>query len=577
MYFFPFICYNKNVLYIFIIFYKLEMESTMKLRSAIILCLLVFSLLPLYLLGSLAIYENNKLIKRTVKDNLETICTLPIANLEKFCEERQHNLYLLGQMNIIQDALLVSLDKKDAKDAPDITYVENILQERRQNAEYLTSISLVNSDFILVSSSEEHTPGKSSALKNSIENATRTDFYIGQVFRRQANGEEISIIPVYENVYYEGEVIGYLVEEIPVSYFNTFRYGLAMTEGCTMYITDKNEQLITAGTSVEGDDVVEYVTTPEERKQYSDYWNNIDFSQNPTGSFEYSIKGNNYITYYSKVKYTDWRIRINADLGFYYQATEPFRIMMYTLLSALTLCIILFIVYFAHRLTKPLRRIHSTLSEIKSNHDYSLRVNYKNRDEFGELSEQIDELLDYVEQMHQSETEQRNILAAKASHDPLTGLYNKTSMHDVLEEVLHKAKMEQMEIAVGFIDIDDFRNYNTLYGHDEGDLVLQHIAKAMHTFFSENTGRNGGDEFLFWCIKDMSDEAFKQTLSQLLQTINQGIYSERTGKMIPIYCSIGVAIKKAADTDRKQMIRTADDAMYHAKRNGKNQFFIIHE
>ena len=550
----------------------------MKLRSAIILCLLVFSLLPLYLLGTLAIYENNKLIKRTVKENLETVCTLPIANLEEFCEERQHNLYLLGQTSIIQDALLVSLGKKHVAEAPDITYVENMLQERRQNSEYIASISLINSDFILVSSSEEHTPGKSSALKNSVENATRTDFYIGQVFQRQTtNGQTVSTLPVYETVYYQTEVIGYLIEEIPISYFNTFRYGLAMAEGCTMYITDKNEQLITAGTSVEGDDVVEYVTTPEERKQYSEKWNSIDFSKNPTGSFEYSIGGKHYITYYSNVKYTDWCIRINAELDFYYQATKPFRIMMYVLLPVLTVCILLCIFYFAHKLTKPLRQIQTTLSNIKSKHDYTLRVNYKNRDEFGELSGQIDELLDYVEQMHHYETEQRNVLVDKASHDPLTGLYNKTSMHNVLDETLHQAKTKQEEIAVGFIDIDDFRDYNTLYGHDEGDLVLQHIANTMRTFFSENTGRNGGDEFLFWCIKDMSDETFKQTLSQFLHTVNQGIYSERTGKMIPIYCSIGVAIKKAADTDRQQMIRCADDAMYHAKQQGKNQFFIIHE
>lgn len=550
----------------------------MKLRLAIILCLLMFSLLPLYLLGTLAIYENNKLIKRTVKENLETVCTLPIANLEEFCEERQHNLYLLGQTSIIQDALLVSLGKKHVAEAPDIAYVENMLQERRQNSEYIASISLINSDFILVSSSEEHTPGKSSALKNSVENATRTDFYIGQVFQRQTtNGQTVSTLPVYETVYYQTEVIGYLIEEIPISYFNTFRYGLAMAEGCTMYITDKNEQLITAGTSVPGDDVVQYVTTPEERKQYSEKWNSIDFSKNPTGSFEYSIGGKHYITYYSNVKYTDWRIRINAELDFYYQATKPFRIMMYVLLPVLTVCILLCIFYFAHKLTKPLRQIQTTLSNIKSKHDYTLRVNYKNRDEFGELSGQIDELLDYVEQMHHYETEQRNVLVDKASHDPLTGLYNKTSMHNVLDETLHQAKTKQEEIAVGFIDIDDFRDYNTLYGHDEGDLVLQHIANTMRTFFSENTGRNGGDEFLFWCIKDMSDETFKQTLSQFLHTVNQGIYSERTGKMIPIYCSIGVAIKKAADTDRQQMIRSADDAMYHAKQQGKNQFFIIHE
>lgn len=548
----------------------------MKLRSAIMLCLLVFSLLPLYLLGTLAILENNKIIKKTVKDSLETICTLPITNLEEFCAERHYNLYLLGQTNIMQDALLVSLGKKDAKDAPDIAYVENMLQERRQNAEYLESISLINRDYIVVSSSEEHTPGTTSDLKNSVENVTRTDFYIGQVYNRQANGTEISIIPVYENVYYKDELIGYLVEEIPVTYFNTFRYGLALAEGCTIYITDKNEKIITAGTSIEGDDIIHYITTPLERKQYSDYWNNIDFLQNPSGSFEYTINGNDYITYYSTVKYTDWKIRINADLNFYYQATEPFRIMMYILLPTLTLCLILFNFYCSHKLAKPLRMIRTTLSQIKNCNDYSLRVNYKNPDEFGEVSGQIDELLDYVEQMHHCEMEQRNSLIDKANHDPLTGLYNKMSMHDFLEQTLSNAKKENTDIAVGFIDIDDFRDYNTLYGHDEGDLVLQHVANTMHTFFAENTGRNGGDEFLFWFIKDMSDEALEKKLSQFLQTINQGIYSEHAQKTIPVYCSIGIAVKKAVETDRKQMIRSADEAMYYAKQNGKNQLYIIH-
>ena len=548
----------------------------MKFRSAIMLCLLVFSLLPMYLIGTLAIYENNKIIKNTVNDSLETICNLQISNLEEFCEDRKESLYLLGQTNIIQDALLVSLNIKEASDAPDIAYVENLLKERRQNYEYLQSISLINRDFIVVSSSENHIPGNPSKLKDSKENATRTDFYIGQVFERELNGEMISIIPVYENVYYEDELVGYLVEEIPVSYFNTFRYELALTEGCTMYVTDKNHRLITAGTSHEGDDIVTYVTTPSERKHYSDYWNSIDFSKNPTGSFEYPVNGNNYITYYSTVKYTDWKIRINADLDEYYKASEPFRMMMYILLPVLTACLLLFNFYFSHKLARPLRKVRDTLAQIKTTHDYSLRVDYKNTDEFGELSNQIDELLNYVEQMHQIETEQRNTLIDKANHDPLTGLYNKTSIHDSLELTLIKAKMEQAEIAVGFIDVDNFRDYNTLYGHDEGDHVLRHIADAMRAYFGENAGRNGGDEFLFWFIKDMSDEELNQQMAQFLQTVNQGIYTETSQKAIPIFCSIGVAVQSAANTDRKQIIRCADEAMYRAKQSGKNQFYIIH-
>ena len=535
----------------------------------------MFSLLPLYLLGGMAWYENNRLLRHTVKDSLETICNLQIMNLEEFCENRKSNLYLIGQMDIVTDALRVSLGELDASEAPNKSYVDNLLQERRKTYDYLQSISLVNRDYILVSSSEEYVAGKPSALRNSKENFTRDGFYMGQVVEREDHGKIIRTIPVYESVYYEDELIGYLVEELVVDYFDTFRYELDLAEGCSLYITDKKRNIITAGTSEQGEDVTEYVTTKEERQEYSEYWSQIDWENEPSGSFEYEVNGVTYVTCYSAVKYTDWKICINANLDVYYKATRSFHIMLFSMLIGFTICMLVINFYFSKRLVKPLNTIKETLLQIRNTNDYSLRVDYKGKDEFSQLSMQINDLLTYVEQAHNVEQEQRLSLQQRADHDPLTGIYNKASINTYMDAVIAEAKEKEADIAVGFIDIDDFRNYNTLYGHVEGDRVLQYVANTLKQFFHDGVGRNGGDEFLFWCIQEKDQKELEQTMQEFLKVLNSGLYSEVAGKTVPIACSIGVAVHKAVKAERKGLIHFADEAMYQAKRSGKNRYYII--
>ena len=172
------------------------------------------------------------------------------------------------------------------------------------------------------------------------------------------------------------------------------------------------------------------------------------------------------------------------------------------------------------------------------------------------------------------EEQQKLFLQDQASRDSLTGLYNKTAIKEQIDQMLVEAGNQQ--VAIGFVDLDNFRNYNTLYGHAVGDQALKFVAKTMKIFFGDGTGRNGGDEFLFWVIHNDSEEALKTRVQHFLNTVNAGFYSDTQQKTLQVTCSIGITIETASSTDCKLLIRHADDAMYHTKDTGKNHFYILH-
>ncbi len=546
----------------------------MKFRHTILICMIIFSLLPLYALSGLAIYHNKKIIRNTIHTTLEVISTSQITKVKNFCENRASILSLMSQSDVIQDALLVSLGKKDANEALNSSYLENYLQQCKMNYDYLQSITLVNRDYILVSSTEPHIPGKTSALKNSSEQLTRDDFYMGSVFNRQINNSTIPVIVVYKTVYYNDEIIGFLVEEIPTSYFDTFRYGLNLTEGCTLYLTDKNGSIITAGTSDPNHNVQEISIAKENLHEFTEKQTSLDWESQSSGMVEYTVHNIDYLTYYSNVPGTDWNIYINADLNFCYKATEQLEGILLVSLFVLTLCLLPLNNYLSLRLTKALKLIMNTLEQVQETNNYSLRIHAQSKDEFGQLADHIDGLLSYVDQGRKAEEQQRLSLQQQATHDPLTGVYNKSAINANLDKMLLQAPKDA-PVMVGFIDIDNFRNYNTLYGHTEGDYVLQFVAESLEKYLGKNVGRNGGDEFLFWGIKDGTNEELETAIQKFLATVNRGLYSETHHVTIAIPCSIGITIETASKTNRKTLIHHADQAMYHAKRAGKNQYYII--
>ncbi len=156
-----------------------------------------------------------------------------------------------------------------------------------------------------------------------------------------------------------------------------------------------------------------------------------------------------------------------------------------------------------------------------------------------------------------------------AYHDMLTGLANRKLFSDTLDESLIYAKRHQKQLAVLFIDLDNFKFINDKYGHDTGDEALIGVAKKLASFTQNNAtfARIGGDEFAGLLFGDTQAE-IEQSINDLKKTID--CYYKTTIQSFKISASIGVTMYPRDNVDADILLRHADQAMYETKDLGKS-------
>ena len=162
----------------------------------------------------------------------------------------------------------------------------------------------------------------------------------------------------------------------------------------------------------------------------------------------------------------------------------------------------------------------------------------------------------------------------KATLDLMTGIKNKQSITEILQARIEEVNQSHESIAIGFVDIDDFRDYNTNYGHLQGDEVIKSVASILSELIPGDVGRMGGDEFAF-CVVNVTSEQMEDVLQRIRERLNEGIVLMDTDTRIPTPCSIGVAIDKGKDLNYEEMVAKADEAMYVVKEKGKNTHHIV--
>jgi len=158
-------------------------------------------------------------------------------------------------------------------------------------------------------------------------------------------------------------------------------------------------------------------------------------------------------------------------------------------------------------------------------------------------------------------------------NDPLTGVYNKRYFMERLEEELNHAKRFEIPISLAMIDIDHFKKINDSYGHLAGDQVLIKTAELMKSI-CRNTdilARYGGEEFSI-ILKNTDEKGASVQADRLRKKIAKKNFDLEKNK-IKINVSIGIASyqETAKIKDEKQFIKTADRALYHSKKKGRNR------
>ncbi len=165
----------------------------------------------------------------------------------------------------------------------------------------------------------------------------------------------------------------------------------------------------------------------------------------------------------------------------------------------------------------------------------------------------------------------RDALFDKATHDPLTGLYNRRYLDELFEETERRAKRHQRSIGVMMIDIDHFKAINDQHGHDAGDMVLRAFAELLRRFQRQEdiAGRYGGEEFVL-LLHGANLAATRQRAEQLRQSVEQFSIRYRD-QSLKITISLGIAAFPAHGERVHGVLNMADQALYMAKHGGRNR------
>ncbi len=216
------------------------------------------------------------------------------------------------------------------------------------------------------------------------------------------------------------------------------------------------------------------------------------------------------------------------------------------------------------------RQVRERTAKLQQAHD---SLEYRVTQRTSELYEKNQQLLNEI--YEHRKTQRR--LQYLVSHDPLTGLPNRRWFSEQLAEDIKRARRDKHRLAVLFLDLDGFKQTNDSYGHDFGDLVLIRAAERIRRCLrdSDKLARLGGDEFIVILPEVESCQAAEVVARKVLQCFSEPFESD--GKRCHIGISIGISLLSEQGEVPEVLLSHADDAMYCAKKGGRNRYRVYEE
>lgn len=171
----------------------------------------------------------------------------------------------------------------------------------------------------------------------------------------------------------------------------------------------------------------------------------------------------------------------------------------------------------------------------------------------------------------------KELLYSQAIRDPLTGLLNRRFLDEYVIKQIGQAKRNKTTVSFIMIDVDNFKQINDRFGHESGDYVLSLLGKLLNSLIREEdlVCRYGGEEFLLVlpnCELDNAQrvaETVRQKISEMPITLR--------GNDLNITVSLGIARFPQNGSSIKRLIAASDQALYAAKKQGKNRTIIFSE
>lgn len=234
---------------------------------------------------------------------------------------------------------------------------------------------------------------------------------------------------------------------------------------------------------------------------------------------------------------------------------------------------------FRTMIVTPIEQVASTAKAIAHDQDFSRQVPQAGDDEIGQLIDAFNHMVGQIEDrelrlkdelQHRQFTEQK--LEKLAHYDTLTGLPNRHLFQQTLTLTLERARNLGSQVALYFIDLDNFKVVNDSLGHPTGDMLLKILSQRLTKCIrgSDIVSRLGGDEFTVIIDQVKGPEHLREIANKLAAAVAQAV--ELKDIELQMTASIGIALFPNDATDAENLVRNADTAMYFAKSRGRSNF-----
>jgi len=229
-------------------------------------------------------------------------------------------------------------------------------------------------------------------------------------------------------------------------------------------------------------------------------------------------------------------------------------------------------------IAQPLEDLARTAHAVRRERALGNRVALAGIAELHELGTDFNALLDELETWQAQWQMENASLEYQANHDRLTGLRNRSFFETRLQAVVDGAGDSGERVAVLFIDGDNLKSINDQFGHDAGDHVLRAVAVRLKAQLAEGdlVARLGGDEFGVLLAPLRDDGQAGRVAENIMAQMTDGIQLPGGGEL-RTSLSIGIAIFPDHADSAADLLRRADEAMYHAKRRRRGSYHVAGE
>ncbi len=172
----------------------------------------------------------------------------------------------------------------------------------------------------------------------------------------------------------------------------------------------------------------------------------------------------------------------------------------------------------------------------------------------------------------------RENLRYQSIRDALTGLYNRRYLEDALLKQKHQSERSKTSFAILMLDLDHFKKINDTFGHDAGDTALKEVGEILQNEIraGDVASRYGGEEFVLM-LHDIDLGNAEKRADNIRTSISKLQLKYGAQEIIPITISIGIAMYPQDSTEVASLIEIADQALYTAKKNGRNRIVSAQE